>query len=86
MDHPISYKQYYLPTVEIKYYIVMTAGRNFFDHPVKNDFTTYYSIKKIATCQGDDHTTGISHFTKYCKLIAIDLRKQKLDVETNKTN
>ena len=27
-------------TVEIKYYNVMIDGRNFFDHPVKNDATT----------------------------------------------
>ena len=31
-----SYKQYYLPTVEIKDYNVMINGRNFFDQPIKN--------------------------------------------------
>ena len=30
-----SYKQYYLPTVEIKDYNVMTNGENFFDQPIK---------------------------------------------------
>ena len=32
--------------------------KNFFDQPVKNDKITYENIKKIATCQGDDYTTG----------------------------
>ena len=30
-----SYKQYYLPTVEIKDYNVMIDGKNFFDKPIK---------------------------------------------------
>ena len=29
------YKQYYLPTVEIKDYNVMIDGRNVFDQPIK---------------------------------------------------
>ena len=44
-----SYKQYYLPTVEIKDYNVMIDGRNFFDQPIKNDLKTYDNIRKIAT-------------------------------------
>ena len=53
-----SHKQYYLPTVEIKDYDVMFNGRNFFDQPIKNDLKTYDNIRKIATGQGDDYTTG----------------------------
>ena len=30
-----SYKQYYLPTAEIKDYNVVIDGRNFFDQPIK---------------------------------------------------
>ena len=30
-----SHKQYYLPTVKIKYYYVMIDGINFFDQPIK---------------------------------------------------
>ena len=52
-----SYKQYYLPTVEIKNYNVMIDGRNFFDHPIKNVLKTYKNIRKIGTGQGDDYTT-----------------------------
>ena len=51
----------------------------------KNDLRTY-NICKIATGQGDDYTTGsvldYPNFTKYYKLIAIDLSKQqKLDAD-----
>ena len=47
----------YLPTVEIKDYNAMIDGRNFFCQPIKNDLKTY-NIKKIATGQGDDYSTG----------------------------
>ena len=86
-----SHKQYYLPTVEIKDYNVMIDGRNFFNQPIKNDLKTYGNIRKIETVQSDDYTTGylldyfiLLHdiFKKYCKLIAINLSKQKkLDVD-----
>ena len=36
-----SYKQYYLPRVEITDYNVMMDGQNFFDQPVKNYFRTF---------------------------------------------
>ena len=62
----------------------MIDGRNFFDQPIKNDLKTYNNIRKIATGQGDDYTTGClldyPYFKKYYKLIKIDLSKQqKLD-------
>ena len=53
-----SHKQYYLPTVEIKYYNVMIDGANFLDQSIKNDLKTYDNIRKIATGQGDDDTTA----------------------------
>ena len=53
-----SNKRYYLPNVEIKDYNVMIDGKNFFDQPVKNDKVKYENIRKIATGQGDDYTTG----------------------------
>ena len=78
--------QYHLPTVEIKECNVMTDGQNFFDQPVRNDLITYDSIRKIATGQGDDYTTGYFLDYNYCKnfykMIAIDLSKQQaLDVD-----
>ena len=78
-------RQYYLPTVEIKDYNIMIDGRNLFDKPLKNYLKTY-NIRKIATGQGDNYTTGClldyPYFKKYYKLIAIDLSKQqKLDAD-----
>ena len=57
-DGQKRYKQYYLPTVKIKDYNVVIDGRNFFDKPIRNDLKTYNNIRKIATGQGDDYTTG----------------------------
>ena len=50
--------KYYLPTIEIKDYNIMINGENFFDQPIKHKKTTYENIRKIATVQGDDYTTG----------------------------
>ena len=46
----------------------------FFNQPVKNKLTRYDNIRKIATGQGDEYTTGC--FINY-KMIAIDLSKQQ---------
>ena len=66
-----SRKQYYLPTVEIKYYNVMIYGRNLCEQPVKNDLKTYN--RRIETGQSDDYITGClldyPYFKKYYKLI-----------------
>ena len=51
-------KQYYIPNVEIKNYNVMIDEKNFFDQPVKNNKVTFENIRKLATGQGDDYTTG----------------------------
>ena len=76
-----SNKRYYTPNVEIKEYNVMIDGKNFFDQPVKIDKLTYDNIRKIATGQGDDHTTvcllDYTYFKKYYKMIAVDLSKQQ---------
>ena len=84
-----SHKQYYLPTLKIKDYNVTISGRNLFDQPIKNHLEAYGNIRKIATDQGDDYTTGClldyPYFKKYYKLIAIDLSKQqKLDADPKK--
>ena len=76
-----SNERYYLPNVEIKDYNVMIDGKNFFDQPVKNNKATYENIRKIATGQGDDYTTGslldYIYFKNYYKMIVVDLSKQK---------
>ena len=76
-----SNKRYYLPNVEIKDYNVMIDGKSLFDQPVKNNKETYENIRKIATEQGNDYTTGCLldyiHFKNYYKMIAVDLSKQQ---------
>ena len=36
----------------------MIYGRQFFYQQLKSDLKTYDNIRKIATDQGDDYTTG----------------------------
>ena len=59
----------------------MIDGQNFFDQPVRNNFKTYDSIRKIATGKGDDYTSGFfldyNDFKIYYKMIAIDLNRFK---------
>ena len=59
----------------------MINGQNFFDEPVRNDLTTYDNIWKIATVQGDDHTTGslldYNYFKRHYKMMVMHLSKQK---------
>ena len=82
-----SHSTYYLPKVEIKDYNVMIDGKNFFDQPINSNIKTYENIRKIATGQGGDYTTGClldySYFKDHYKMIAIDLSKQQaLDADS----
>ena len=86
-DDRTSDDQYYLPTVEIKDYNIVINGENFFDQPIKNNKVTYDNIRKIATGQGDDYTTGClfdyPYFANTYKMIAVDLSKQQaLDADS----
>ena len=76
-----SAKGYYLPSVGIKDYDIMINGENVFDQPIKNNKVTHENIRKIATCQGDDFTTGClldyPYFKDSYKMIAVDLSKQQ---------
>ena len=67
---PESHKQYFPPAVETIDYNVVIDGRNFFNQPVKKIRT--YNIRKVATGQGDDYTTGCflgyRSFKEYDKL------------------
>ena len=59
----------------------MIDGKNVFDQAINSDVKMYENIRKIATGQGDDYTTGClldyTYFKKYYKMIAIDLSKQQ---------
>ena len=76
-----SHSNYYLPNVEIKDYNIMINGENFYDQPIKSNKVTYENIRKIATGQGDDYTTGClldyPYFVDTYKIIAVDLSKQQ---------
>ena len=57
----------------------MIDGKNFFDQPINSDLKTYENIRKIATGQGDDYTTGslleYSYFKYHYKMIPLNLSK-----------
>ena len=81
-----SHSTYYLPKVEIKDYSVMIVGKNVFDQLINSMIKTNENVRKIATGQGDDYTTGClldySYFKDHYEMIAIDLSKeQALDAD-----
>ena len=65
----------------------MIDGKNFFDQPINTELKTYQNIRRIATSQEDDYTTGClldySYFKENYKMIVIDSSKQQaLDVDS----
>ena len=60
----------------------MIDGKIFFDQPIITELKTYQNIRRIATSQEDDYTTGClldySYFKENYKMIAIDLSKQQV--------
>ena len=82
-----SYRKYFLPEVNITNYNVLIDGRNFFDQPVNYQIKKSDEIRKTATGQRDDYTTGClldyQYFKDHYQLIAVDLSKQKeLDADS----
>ena len=59
----------------------MIDGKNFFNQPVKNNLITYDDIRKTASGQGDDYTTGClldyPYFKNHYKMMPMHLNKQK---------
>ena len=59
----------------------MINEENFLDQSIKNNKVTYENIRKIATGQGDDYTTGCMLSYPYVnnsyKMITVDLSKQQ---------
>ena len=51
IGHRLSYKQYFLPTIEIKDYNVMINGKKFFDQLVKNYLRINDNIQKLKLVQ-----------------------------------
>ena len=76
-----SPKGYFIHPVQLKDYNIMINGENIFDQPLKSNKVTYENIRKIATGEGDDYTTGCLLDYPYVndtyKIIVIDLSKQQ---------
>ena len=74
-----SHTKYFLPRVNITNYNVLIDGRNFYDQPINDLVKQYDEIRKTATGQGDDYTTGClldyQYFKDHYQLIAVDLSK-----------
>ena len=59
----------------------MIDGTNFYDQPINDLIKQYHEVRKISTGQGNDNTTGClldyAYFKDNCRLIVVDLCKQK---------
>ena len=66
-----SHQKYFLPRVNITNYNVLINGKNFYDQPINDLVKQYDGIRKIATGQEDDYTTGClldyQYFKYHCK-------------------
>ena len=77
--HQKSYKWYFLPTAEMKDYIVMIDGKTFFPKPVKDDLITFENIQRLSLVKKMITQLVVCYiiiiFRNYYKMIAIDLSK-----------
>ena len=75
------HRRYYLPKGIIKNYNVIINGKNFYDQAIDSDIKRYEEIRKLTTEQGEDYTAGCllgyDYIKNYCRLIAVDLSRQK---------
>ena len=53
-----NHQKYFLSRVNMTNYNVLIDGRNFYDQPINDLVKQYGEIRKTATWQGDDYTTG----------------------------
>ena len=53
-----SNTKYFLPRVNITNYDVLIDGRDFYNQSINSQIKKYDEIKKTATGQGDNYTTG----------------------------
>ena len=76
-----SHKIYFLSRVNITNSNVLIDRRNFYDQPINDLVKQYDEIKKTATGQGDDYTTGClldyQFFKDHYNLIAVGFSIQK---------
>ena len=82
-----SHTKYFIPRVNITTYNVLIVERIFYDQSINDSIKQYDEIRKTATGQGEDYTTGClldyQYFKDHYNLIAVDLSKQKeLDADS----
>ena len=74
-------RRYFLPRVNITNYNVLIDGRNFYDKSINDQIKKCDEIRKTATGQGEDYTTGClldyQYFKDYYNLMAVDSSKQR---------
>ena len=74
-------KRYYLSKAIINNYNVIINGKNIYDQPIDSDIKQYEEIRKLTVGQGEYYTTGCllgyDYIKNYCRLIAVDLSRQK---------
>ena len=73
--------RYYLPKGVIDDYNVIINGKKIYDQPIDFDIKRYEEIRKFATGQGEDYTTGClldyDYIKNHYRLTAVDLSRQK---------
>ena len=74
-------KRYYLSKGKIKSYNVILNGKSFYDQSIDSDAKRCKKIRKLATGEGEDCTTGYllnyDYIKNHYRLIAVDLCRQK---------
>ena len=79
-DDRTSFSNYYVPNIQIKNFNVLIDGQSFFEsfYRIQNKKEKYEQTIEMG--RNNDYTTGnlldYEHFSKYYRLIAIDLSKQ----------
>ena len=82
-----THTKYFLPRVDITNYNVPIDGRSFYEQVINDLLKQYDEIRKTATGQEDDYTTGCLldylYFKDHYILNSVDISKQKeLDADS----
>ena len=74
-------RRYYLPKGIHDNYNLIINGKNVYDQAIDSDIKRYKEIRKLATGQGEEYTTGClldyDYIRNHYELIAVDLSRQK---------
>ena len=74
-------KKYFLPKGNIENYNVLIDVGSFYDQPINDLIKQYDEGREVSAGQCDNYTTGClldyAYFKDNCRLIAVDLSKQK---------